>query len=212
MKFSPNDAPPESFQKGWPGFGDRLTLDEQTLQDFRADLKKFRSFHRFQARFDFEDNGKIKGQPFYIKQDTAVGVTPVDWLPDPSGETGPLDRLVNKTGAVIKFNPKNGRQHTANLPNEFEQYTQGRISTTGVLNGRFSGGGVSKNLNNLQVPWIWSLIDFDALSARAGSTRLPEHEMFPVYHLYYNGLRLNTHSSSINRAVMEQFIQLGENP
>jgi hypothetical protein len=39
-----------------------------------------------------------------------------------------------------------------------------------------------------------------------------EHEIFPVYHLYYNGVRLDQHSNTISRAIMEQFIQLGDNP
>jgi len=36
--------------------------------------------------------------------------------------------------------------------------------------------------------------------------------MFPVYHLYYNGARLDQHTNSINRTIMEEFIQLGDNP
>jgi len=183
-------------------------LDEDKLAKFRERLTNFRSFHRFQARFELDDDGTIKGQPFYIKRDTAVGVTPVDWLPDPQGETGPHDREVNTSGAVVQFNPKNGQHHHAALAADFEQYTQGRISTSGTL----SGGNVSKNLNNLKVPWIWSIIEFDAQHATSGSTPIHEHEIFPVYHLYYNGVRLDNHSNNINRTIMEQFIQLGDSP
>ena len=183
-------------------------IDEDALVTFRKNLKNFRSFHRFQARFELDDSGTIKGQPFYIKRDTAVGVTPVDWLPDPPGETGPHDREVNTTGAMVQFNPKNGKTHSAKLPDDFEQYTQGRISTSGPL----SGGNVSKNLNNLKVPWIWSIIEFDAQHARSGSRPIHEHEIFPVYHLYYNGVRLDQLSNMISRPIMEQFIQLGDNP
>ena len=45
-----------------------------------------------------------------------------------------------------------------------------------------------------------------------GSTPVHEHEIFPVYHLYFNGVRLDQHLNRISRAIMEQFIQLGDNP
>jgi hypothetical protein len=208
IKNSPNNVPPATFTTTWSGYPGRRMVDDQALTDFYGETDKYRSFHRFQVRFELENNGTIKGQPTYIKRMTAVGVTPVDWLPDPTGETGPHDKEVNTTGAVVQFNPKNGKQHSASLANDFEQYTQGRISTSGTL----SGGSVSKNLNNLKVPWIWSIIEFDAQHARSGSTPIHEHEIFPVYHLYYNGVRLDQHSNTISRAIMEQFIQLGDNP
>jgi hypothetical protein len=62
------------------------------------------------------------------------------------------------------------------------------------------------------VSWIWSIIEFDAEHARSGSTPIHEHEIFPVYHFYYNGFRLDQHSNTISTAIMERFIQLGENP
>ncbi len=62
------------------------------------------------------------------------------------------------------------------------------------------------------MPWIWSVIGFDAQNAQSGTLPKFEHEMFPVYHLYYNGIRLDKHTNSINRTIMEEFIQLGDNP
>jgi hypothetical protein len=205
IKNSPNDAPPAEFQMPWPGFENRKMVDSDSLNDFFSDKKKFRSFHRFQARFELDDSGKIKGTPHYLKQATQVGVTPVDWLPDPGGETGPHDGTVNTTGASVQFNPKNGKTHSAKLADDFEQYTQGRISTSGMM----SGGRISQQLNNLKVPWIWSLIEFGATNAKAGTFAVPEHEIFPVYHIYYNGKRLDTLTNSISEAKMEEFIQLG---
>ena len=152
-----------------------------------------------------DDSGKIKGSPHFIKSDTNVGVTPTDWLgwlpPDPRGETGPHDREINTTGVAIQFNPKNGKTHSGKLADDFEQYTQGRIAWEGAF--------LSKKLNNLNVPWIWSIIEFGAAHAKAGTTAVPEHEIFPVYHVYYNGKRLDTLTNSISEAKMEEFIQLG---
>ncbi|WP_461785052.1 Ig-like domain-containing protein [Prosthecobacter sp.] len=206
IKSSPNEAPPAEFLKEWPGLEGRKTVNEVVLNNFANDKKKFRSFHRFQARFELDDSGKIKGSPHYLKQRTQVGDTPVDWLPDPPGETGPHDGTVNTTGVSIQFNPKNGKTHSAKLADDFEQYTQGRISTSGMM----SGGHISKQLNNLKVPWIWSLIEFGVTHAKAGTFAVPEHEIFPVYHVYYNGKRLDTLTNSISEAKLEQFIQLGE--
>lgn len=208
LKNSPNDTPPAEFKTMWAGYDDRFMVDEEKLAEFRGDLTNFRSFHRFQARFELNDDGTIKGQPFYIKRDTEAGKTPVDWMEDPSGETGLHNGNVNTTGAVVQFNPKNGMQHSASLADDFEQYAQGRISTDGPL----SGGNISKNLNNLKVPWIWSITEFDAQHATGGSTAIHEHEIFPVYHFYYNGVRLDQYSNTISRAILEQFIQLGDNP
>lgn len=206
IKSSPNNEPPAEFQLPWPGFENRKIVDDAGFNQFKSQTDKFRSFHRFQARFELDDSGKIKGSPHYLKQATLVGVTPVDWLPDPAGETGPHDGTVNTTGASIKFNPKNGKTHSAKLADDFEQYTQGRISTSGMM----SGGHISQQINNLKVPWIWSLIEFGAAHAKAGSTATPEHEIFPVYHVYYNGKRIDTLTNSISEAKMEEFIQLGE--
>ncbi len=213
IKNSPNDAPPATFTTKWSGYPGRRMVDYDALTAFRSKTDRYRSFHHFRARFELNDDGTIKGRPVYLRLaagDTAVGVTPLDdpIVPDPQGETGPHDREVNTIGDVVQFNPKNGLQHHASLPDDFEQYTQGRISTIGTL----SGGNVSKNLNNLKVSWIWSIIEFDAEHARSGSTPIHEHEIFPVYHFYYNGFRLDQHSNTISTAIMERFIQLGENP
>jgi hypothetical protein len=140
-----------------------------------------------------------------------VGKTPIDWMPEwaePIGETGPHDGTLNTTGASVQFNPKNGKTHSAKLADDFEQYTQGRISTIGKL----SGGQVNKQINNLKVAWIWSIIEFGAANAKTGSTAVPEHEIFPVYHVYYNGKRIDTLSNSISDARLEEFIQMGEAP
>ena len=203
IKSSPNNAPPAEFQQPWPGFENRKMVDAAGLNQFKSQTDKFRSFHRFQARFELDATGKIKGAPHFLKQATQVGVTPVDWLEDPPGETGPHDGTVNTTGASIQIN---GKTHSSKLADDFEQYTQGRISTSGTR----SGGNVSKQINNLKVPWIWSLIEFGAAHARAGTTAVPEHEIFPVYHVYYNGKRIDTLTNSISEAKMEEFIQLGE--
>jgi hypothetical protein len=45
--------------------------------------------------------------------------------------------------------------------------------------------------------------------AKAGITAIPEHEIFPVYHVYYNGRRIDPLTNSISEAKMEEFIQLG---
>jgi len=206
IKNSPNAAPPATFTKELSD--GRVLVDDKKLEQFRDKATNYRSFHRFQARFELDDNGKIRGTPFIIRSETAVGDTPVDWLPDPKGETGPHDREMNSNGKIARFNPKNGRQHNASLPDGIEQYSQGRISTT----GQYGGGNISKKLNNLNVPWIWSVIGFDAQGALSGALPKIEHEMFPVYHLYYNGARLDQHTNSINRTIMEEFIQLGDNP
>jgi len=80
-----------------------------------------------------------------------------------------------------------------------------RISTQGFV----AGGKVGENLNNLQVPWIWSSIRFDSESARFGSVHLPDHEIFPNYFIYYNGVKIK--DTGISRSILEQFISLGEN-
>ena len=46
--------------------------------------------------------------------------------------------------------------------------------------------------------------------AKAGTTTAPEHEIFPVYHVYFNGKRLDTLTNSISEAKLDEFIQLGE--
>lgn len=206
IKNSPNAAPPATFTKELSD--GRVLVDDKKLEQFRDKATNYRSFHRFQARFELDDNGKIRGTPFIVRSETAVGDTPVDWLPDPKGETGPHDREMNSNGTIVRFNPKNGRQHNASLPDGIEQYSQGRISTS----DQYGGGNISKKLNNLNVPWIWSVIGFDAQGALSGALPKIEHEMFPVYHLYYNGARLDQHTNSINRTIMEEFIQLGDNP
>ena len=205
IKSSPNNAPPAEFQLYWPGSKNRKMVDDAGFTMFKSQTDKFRSFQRFQARFELDDSGKIKGEPHYLKQTTQVGVTPVDWLPDPAGETGPYDGTVNTNGTSVMFNPKSGKTYSANLADDFEQYTQGRISTSGTL----SGGQISQRLNNLTVPWIWSLIEFGVAHAKAGTTAIPEHEIFPVYHVYYNGRRIDPLTNSISEAKMEEFIQLG---
>src|SRR5688572_28939098 len=68
-------------------------------------------------------------------------------------------------------------EHFSELPDAFEQYAQGRISTTGSL----SGGALNVRLNKLEVPWIWSIIDFSAAHANSGTRPLVEHEIFPNY-------------------------------
>jgi hypothetical protein len=213
LKFSPNDAPPAEFLKQWPGLEGRKMVNETTLSEFRDNPINFRSFHRFQAKFELDDSGKIKGTPIYkdVGPRTKVGKTPIDWMPEwaePIGETGPHDGTLNTTGASVQFNPKNGKTHSAKLADDFEQYTQGRISTIGKL----SGGQVNKQINNLKVAWIWSIIEFGAANAKTGSTAVPEHEIFPVYHVYYNGKRIDTLSNSISDARLEEFIQMGEAP
>jgi len=213
LKFSPNDEPPAEFLKLWPGLEGRRMVDETVLAEFRDNPIKYRSFHRFQAKFELDDTGKIKGTPQYIGvgPKSKVGKTPIDWFPEwmePVGETGPHDGMVNTAGTSIQFNPKNGKTHSAKLVDDFEQYSQGRISTSGMM----SGGQISQKINNLKVPWIWSIIEFGAAHAKAGSTATPEHEIFPVYHVYYNGRRIDTLTNSISEAKAEEFIQLGEAP
>jgi Bacterial TSP3 repeat len=210
IKNSANTSPPALFQTSWPGSSESKIIDNQALNAFFADKKLYRSFHRFQTKFELDDLGKIKGAPVVLKQNSAVGFTPIDigiGTIQQEAETGIYEGYLNDKGVPIKFNPKNGKTHSAKLPVEFERYTQGRVSTALI-----HGGSVGKNLNNLEIPWIWSIPEFSAAHAIAGTIAVPEHEIFPVYHIYFNGKRIETLNSSISEAIIEQFIQLGETP
>lgn len=210
IKNSSNTSPPALFQTSWPGSSEFKIVDDQALNAFLADKRLYRSFHRFQAKFELDDLGKIQGSPKILEQDSAVGYTPIDigvGTMQQEAETGVYEGYLNDKGVPIKFNPKNGKTHSAKLPDDFERYTQGRVSTA-----LSHGGSIGKNLNNLEIPWIWSIPEFSAAHAIAGTIAVPEHEIFPVYHIYFNGKRIETLNSSISEAIIEQFIQLGETP
>lgn len=48
-------------------------VDDAGFMKFKSQTDKFRSFQRFQARFELDDSGKIEGVPHYLKQTTQVG-------------------------------------------------------------------------------------------------------------------------------------------
>lgn len=210
IKNSPNVEPPADFTTIWPGYSDRKMVDFSALRNFKDDTELFRAFHQFQVRFDLTESGEIKDEPVLLipSSDTAeIGITPTD-LGDLSAEIGPHNNRIVKAGESLQINPKSRRTLTAQLPQDIAQINHGRVSTSGLMNG----GLISERLNNLIVPWIWSMIVFSGESANAGSTQVPPHEIFPSYHLLYNGRRIDSLTYRISSEIIEQFIQLGEAP
>jgi hypothetical protein len=210
IKFSPNVEPQSDFTVDWPGKANRKMVNLLALRDFKSKKELFRAFHQFQVRFELDESAKIKGEPVYLissSDTTEGGFTPTDVGNLPS-ELGPLNNKIVKAGESLQSNPKNGRTLTAKLPNDIAQINQGRISTIGVT----SGGHLSKQLNNLVVPWIWSMITFSSSYASSGSTQVPQHEIFPSYHVLYNGRRIDSLTHHISSEKIEEFIQLGEAP
>ncbi len=210
IKFSPNTEPPSDFTEFWPGSTGLKIVDLEALRDFKSRTNRFRAFHQFQVRFQLDETGRIKGEPtclIPLDDATAVGVTPTE-LGDLPAELGPLNGTVLKDGSVHQSNPKNGRTLTAALPERIAQVNQGRIST----NGANSGGQISEQLNNLIVPWIWSIIPFGSAAASSGAIEAPQHEIFPSYHVLYNGRRIEALTHRISAEKLEEFIQLGEAP
>jgi hypothetical protein len=210
IKYSPNTEPTSDFTTDWPGKADRKMVDLTALRNFKADKELFRAFHQFQVRFELDESGKIKGEPLYLipsSDTTEGGFTPTDVGNLPS-ELGPFNNQIVKAGESITFNPKSGRALTAKLPDDIAQINQGRLDT----NGPFSGGHQSRQLNDLIVPWIWSMITFSGDYARSGSTQVPAHEIFPSYHILYNGRRIDSLTYHISSEIIENFIRLGENP
>lgn len=210
IKFSTNTEPPSDFTVGWPGSANRKMVDLSALRAFKGQTNLFRAFHQFQVKFELDESGKIKGEVVCLVptgDTTEVGVTPTE-VGDLLAEIGPLNNMVIKDGQSLQINPKNGLTLTAKLPNDVAQINQGRIGT----NGPMSGGHLSKKLNNLVVPWIWSMITFSSSDASAGSTQVPQHEIFPSYHVLYNGRRIDSLTHHISSEEIEEFIQLGEAP
>jgi hypothetical protein len=58
------------------------------------------------------------------------------------------------------------------------QLAEGRIGTTGQA--------VSQTINGRTVPWIWSVIEFDA----SGVATTTDHAIFPAYSVYKDGARI----------------------
>jgi len=220
IKYSPNTEPTSDFTMNWPGKANRKMVDLSALRDFKADKRLFRAFHQFQVRFELDESAKIKGEPVYLipsSDTTECGYTPTDVV-NLSSELGPLNNKIVKAGESLQINPKNGRTLTAKLPNDIAQINQGRISTLPIITLpvigpiNVSGGHVSKQVNNLVVPWIWSMITFSSSYASSGSTHVPQHEIFPSYHVLYNGRRIDSLTHHISSEKIEEFIQLGEAP
>jgi hypothetical protein len=215
IKFSPNVEPQSDFTVDWPGKANRKMVDLTALRAFKADKRLFRAFHQFQVRFELDESAKIKGEPVYLipsRDTTECGYTPTD-IVNLSSEIGPLNNKIVKAGESLEINPKNRRTLTAELPNEIAQINQGRISTLPIIGPiNISGGHVSKQLNNLVVPWIWSMITFSSSYASSGSTQVPQNEIFPSYHVLYNGRRIDSLTQHISSEKIEEFIRLGEAP
>jgi hypothetical protein len=210
IKYSPNLEPQSDFTVNWPGKANRKMVNLSALRGFKADKRLFRAFHQFQVRFELDESAKIKGEPVYLipsSDTTEGGFTPTDFI-NLSSELGQLNNKIVKAGESLQINPKNGRTLTADLPNDVAQINQGRISTNGVT----SGGHLSKQLNNLVVPWIWSMITFSSSNAATGTTQTPPHEIFPSYHILYNGRRIDSLTHHISSERIEEFIQFGEAP
>ena len=64
------------------------------------------------------------------------------------------------------------------------QLAEGRIGLIGQL--------VSETINERTVPWVWSVIEFDA----SGNPYFTDHSIFPTYSIYENGSLIGTYPQS----------------
>ena len=228
IKHSGNPEPPGDFTKLIGGDKIRI-VDSQALVNYLQNGQNYRLAHRLQVKFLVDEQGKIKGDPIPAPNWHEAGLTTVDFATEgflntflgfvddylnlgpgeglfdnvPS-EEGPHHGLLNKNGASVSFN--DGTTYSANLPDGIAGYAQGRISTIGEA----SGGKISKVVNQRDVPWIWSEIEFKAPLAKGTVTTTPQHEIFPAVWVYFNGRLIDMLRDDIEEDDLEDFIQLGE--
>jgi hypothetical protein len=129
----------------------------------------FRLFNRFKVQFSVF-NGQITN-PQYLQSVSQVGSTPNPCnrlLPSPSGQVHPF----NGAGGVV-------------FGRTVYQLTEGRIGSTGQ--------DVSRTINGRTVPWIWSVIKFNALGEIITSDNAI---YFPTYYVYKNGQLIQIYPQS----------------
>jgi hypothetical protein len=109
------------------------------------------------------------------------GVYRVGTTPDPCG-TGVPTSILNwvDVGQASTYMGSSGTSPSG----EIYQLAEGRVGQLGQ-NG-------SQTINQRTVPWIWSVIEFNA----AGTPTYTNHGMFPTYSVYVNGSLAATYAQS----------------
>ncbi len=93
------------------------------------------------------------------------------WTPDPCGYGPALP------GTSSKYNGQTGLSGAGNT----YQLAEGRVGP--------AGRAVYATLNNNQsVPWIWSVVEFNASGAPVNITSPANYQIFPTYYIYVNGI------------------------
>jgi hypothetical protein len=119
----------------------------------------FRLFNDLQ--FSFFEYGGVISSASSIKVNAAVGATP-----DPCGISPPVPGQAD---------PNNGIQGITPSATGVYMLAEGRIGTTGQA--------VSQTINGRTVPWIWSVVKFNA----SGNPITSDVQIFPTYYVYSNG-------------------------
>lgn len=125
----------------------------------------FRVFNDYQVSL-FESQGIISSANS-IKATVEVGSTP-----DPCG---------SGTHVAGQNHPNNGAQGLTASATGIYELVEGRVGTIGQA--------VSFTLNNRTVPWVWNVIEFNAL----GNPTTTNVSMFPTFSVYQNGVLTATY-------------------
>jgi hypothetical protein len=184
IKTTANDEPPSNFESKLSD-GSSF-VNESAVDAFMGSNTNYRAFTRIKAAYLLDESGNINEQPQIItafRHISKLGDTPdIPFVPDAtfgdlSPEIGPKNGIINSSGASHIFNE---HTHSSGLPNNFAQYTEGRLGLEGQDGNRI--------INRREAPWIWAIIQFSV----SGNYEydLLEHEMFPTYWVYVNGKKV----------------------
>lgn len=120
----------------------------------------FRLFNRFKVKFT--RTGNQISNPTFLQATAAVGKTP-----DPCGVLPPLSAEAHAIGNGAKGLTVSGKA--------VYHLTEGRIGG--------AGQSASLTINGRTVPWIWTVVRFDAF----GNLNFLDRAIFPTYYVYKNG-------------------------
>jgi hypothetical protein len=102
----------------------------------------------------------------------STGSVQVGWTPDPCG--------LIPSPVPGQSSPYNGSTGVVASSKNSYQLAEGRVGTVGQT--------IYATLNNKQsVPWIWSVVEFDASGTSVNITSPANYQIFPTYYVYVNG-------------------------
>jgi hypothetical protein len=127
------------------------------------------------------------------------GALKVGATPDPCGPNA-LDTWFDNG----QPSPYMGATGTVTSSQNIYQLAEGRAGTAGQLG--------SYTINGRTLPWIWSVIEFNASGNAVNLTNTNNYGMFPTYSVYVNGSLNNTINQSTVKAFMSNSASYQKTP